>query len=409
MHLHGSGVAAGLVAGWGSERRRAASGDRIDNRHKLGFQLWRLTRNAPVDGFEWLATASLTSPNLHLAPSLPSSASLRLALSTSPFRGLGHPNGVGSTDPHPDPTPVAATAPVKASATQSLFCGNFAGFLAITIAAGVEDSPCSHYGNVCAGGGSVPAEDGWRYESRFQVPPYPLAFTPHNATIFYYFNVISAGQFVPQLTLGNGSPCPGYICASLPHHALELQCMGSAMALAPQVTTAVDATRLLPTLSNGSYMQSQYYFNKPPAVGAQAAPTKRHGMDGGCFVVAGDLIPVNPGDDITTSFHIEDGTWHASISCATRASIIQVPHPYMDPSLSWSDHKTVVLGTCMEVDDLINREYSPPSCPPITVTVSAPSGTQNGWAHSWHLTEDPTCPFGPKSSTATEHHNASTQ
>ena len=42
------------------------------------------------------------------------------------------------------------------------------------------------------------------------------AFTPHNATIFYYFNLMSLGQFVPQLTLGNGlcngTGAPGFTC-----------------------------------------------------------------------------------------------------------------------------------------------------------------------------------------------------
>eukprot|EP00662_Eupelagonemidae_sp_cell21_P021054 gene21054-55236_t len=80
----------------------------------------------------------------------------------------------------------------------------------------------------------------------------------------------------------------------------------------------------------------------------------------------------------------------------------------MDPTLSWADHTTVGLGTCMEVDDLSSSLY-PPSCPPLTVTTTAPAGTSGGWAHPWALTEDPTCPFGPNASTATETHNDTVQ
>ena len=43
---------------------------------------------------------------------------------------------------------------------------------------------CSHFGNVCAGGASAPAAPGWTYASSFEAPPYPVNFTPDNATIF---------------------------------------------------------------------------------------------------------------------------------------------------------------------------------------------------------------------------------
>ena len=36
---------------------------------------------------------------------------------------------------------------------------------------------------------------------------------------------------------------------------------------------------------------------------------------------------------------------------------------------------------------------------PITVTVTAPEGTEDGWQQPWHITEDPTCVFGPSAST----------
>ena len=52
--------------------------------------------------------------------------------------------------------------------------------------------------NVCAGGAQAPAGPGWKYEtqSKFEAPPYPPSFTPDKATIFYYFNLLSVGQFV---------------------------------------------------------------------------------------------------------------------------------------------------------------------------------------------------------------------
>jgi hypothetical protein len=74
----------------------------------------------------------------------------------------------------------------------------------------------------------------------------------------------------------------------------------------------------------------------------------------------------------------------------------QVPHEYMDKNQTWGE--TIGLGTCMEVDNLMSRGYYPPSCPPITVTVTAPAGTPTGWQKPWHITEDPTCVFGPSAS-----------
>lgn len=109
-----------------------------------------------------------------------------------------------------------------------------------------------------------------------------------------------------------------------------------------------------------------------------------------CHVIAGPLIPVEPGQLITTSFHIDAAMiWHASISNGEGSvSSIEVEHEYMEKNLTWG--KTIGLGTCMEVDNLMSRGYYPPSCPPITVTVTAPEGTPEGWQQPWKITEDPT-------------------
>ena len=80
------------------------------------------------------------------------------------------------------------------------------------------ETDCSHFGNVCAGSASAPAAVGWKYESSFEAPPLPPDFTSENATIFYYFNLLASGQFVPQLTLGdglcNGTGPPGFTCSN---------------------------------------------------------------------------------------------------------------------------------------------------------------------------------------------------
>ena len=53
--------------------------------------------------------------------------------------------------------------------------------------------------------------------------------------------------------------------------------------------------------------------------------------------------------------------WHASIAAAGKVSAIKVTSPYMERNTSWPE--TVGLGTCMEVDNLMNRDYCAPPCP----------------------------------------------
>jgi hypothetical protein len=244
---------------------------------------------------------------------------------------------------------------------------------------------CSHFGNVCAGGVSAPAGVGWKYESSFAAPPLPPDFTSENATIFYYFNLLTKGQFVPQLTLGdglcNGTGPPAFTCSDCDPN---------------------------PKTSKQWYMQAQYFWegHDPDGVGAGRRTTQRQCLNrrggGGaerCHVIAGPLIPVEPGQLITTSFAIDAAaTWHASISTPDgKVSKIQVEREYMEKNQTWP--KTVGLGTCMEVDNLMRRGYYPETCPEITVTVTAPAGTAGGWQEPWGITEDPTCAFGPTAST----------
>mmetsp|Transcript_26305 Transcript_26305/g.43656 ORF Transcript_26305/g.43656 Transcript_26305/m.43656 type:complete len:332 (+) Transcript_26305:50-1045(+) len=254
------------------------------------------------------------------------------------------------------------------------------------------ETDCSHFGNVCAGGARVPAGPGWKYASSFEAPPYPPDFTPHNATIFYYFNLLSKGQFVPQLILGNGlcngTGPPHYTCSSCD----------------PSPATSVQW-----------YMQAQYFWtgHDPDSMQQHRCPLNRRSRSfeqtaGTCHVIAGPLIPVHPGELVTTTFTI-DGThtWHASIATPDgKQSSIKVPYEYMEHYQMWP--KSVGLGTCMEVDDLMSRRYYPPHCPEITVTITAPPGTADGWQQPWHITEDPTCKFGPSASTVASSQSALT-
>ena len=127
--------------------------------------------------------------------------------------------------------------------------------------------------------------------------------------------------------------------------------------------------------------------------GSGAASGRRAGFDK-CHVVAGDLIPAHPGDEITTTFEIDAASvWHASTHAGEAVSQIEVPYPYEETNQTWPE--TVGLGTCLEVDNLMDQGY----CPPITVTVTAPAGTEDGWQQPWKITEDPTYVFGPSAST----------
>jgi hypothetical protein len=205
------------------------------------------------------------------------------------------------------------------------------------------ETDCSHFGNVCAGGASAPVGAGWTYESQFEAPDYPPDFTSENATIFYCeyilccrhmpvcpylpvavslavpladFNLLARGQFVPQLTLGdglcNGTGPPRFDCAPCDPN---------------------------PKTSKQWYMQAQYFWEghdpggtsstlASPHLGRRGARRHHPSSGGGCHVIAGPLIPVHPGEVITTSFHIDkDRIWHASISNGAKSSAIEVPRP----------------------------------------------------------------------------------
>jgi hypothetical protein len=57
----------------------------------------------------------------------------------------------------------------------------------------------------------------------------------------------------------------------------------------------------------------------------------------------------------------ENSVWHASISTGSKISAIEVPYEYMERNQTWG--KTIGLGTCMEVDNLMSRDYYPKNCP----------------------------------------------
>merc|ERR1712118_542229 len=98
------------------------------------------------------------------------------------------------------------------------------------------------------------------------------------------------------------------------------------------------------------------------------------GIEGGCYVIAGDLIPVAPGELIKTKFYLDTteattGIWHASISSASGAtSHVEVPFPFMQHDQRW-----------------VNRNYYPSSCSAVKVTVTAPAGTSSGWQQKWRI------------------------
>ena len=89
----------------------------------------------------------------------------------------------------------------------------------------MHTTPCANKTRnptVCFGGPhgylEVPTGEGWRYSSTFRAPELPPEFNIHSSTIFYYFNLLAQGQFVPQLTLGQGGLCgssgpPNYTCS----------------------------------------------------------------------------------------------------------------------------------------------------------------------------------------------------
>ena len=154
---------------------------------------------------------------------------------------------------------------------------------------------------------------------------------------------LARGQFVPQLTLGdglcNGTGAPLYDCAPCDPN---------------------------PKTSKQWYMQAQYFWEGHDPSELDVTTPRflgRRGADADmCHVIAGPLIPIEPGQMITTKFSMdEDAVWHASISTGAKISAIKVPYEFMERNQTWG--KTVGLGTCMEVDNLMNRDYYPPDCP----------------------------------------------
>jgi hypothetical protein len=164
---------------------------------------------------------------------------------------------------------------------------------------------------------------------------------------------LSQGQFVPQLTLGdglcNGTGSPLYNCAPCDPN---------------------------PKTHKQWYMQAQYFWEghdpssspfelditTPRFLGLRGRRAGAHADVNMCHVIAGPLIPIEPGQMITTEFSMdEESVWHASISTGSQSSAIEVPYEYMERNQTWG--KTIGLGTCMEVDNLMGRDYYPPTCP----------------------------------------------
>ena len=138
-------------------------------------------------------------------------------------------------------------------------------------------------------------------------------------------------------------------------------------------------------------MQAQYFWegHDPSSPAVDAATTERditvprflglrgrraaaHANANMCHVIAGPLIPIEPGETVTTQFTMdEDSVWHASISTGSKISAIEVPYEYMERNQTWG--KTIGLGTCMEVDNLMGRDYYPPTCPVRTSVAPQPT------------------------------------
>ena len=123
---------------------------------------------------------------------------------------------------------------------------------------------------------------------------------------------LARGQFVPQLTLGNGlcngTGAPLYDCAPCDPN---------------------------PKTSKQWYMQAQYFWEGHDPSELDVTTPRflgRRGADADmCHVIAGPLIPIEPGQMITTKFSMdEDAVWHASISTGAKISAIKVPYEFME-------------------------------------------------------------------------------
>lgn len=196
-------------------------------------------------------------------------------------------------------------------------------------------------------------------------------------------------QFVPQLMLGNsfanGTGPPEYYPAP----------------------SALNPLR-------SWYVQAQYFFKLRCQYEARG--------------VFGEMVPVTPGDTVTTRFRLDGADppgWRLTIeaaapgcadaSCA-RVSAVDVPHPFMNRSLSWADapFSTTEPGACWEVYGMEKpTDYPPFMTYNITTTVDdadaaaddAKGGRGQGakpppfFGDKWVLTETPTCKQAPPTHT----------
>jgi hypothetical protein len=155
------------------------------------------------------------------------------------------------------------------------------------------------------------------------------------------------------------------------------------------------------------YIQAQYFF------------ALKCNDGGNVNVHFGEMVPVNEGDTITTSFRYVDATgssavqargkgsdagggWQLTISATApasgskpRASRVTVPHPFMNSSLSWlqAPFNSTRLGACWEVYGMNKLSDYPSGMSYAIDTVSAKPAD---YFKDWRMTETASCKFSPK-------------
>ena len=100
---------------------------------------------------------------------------------------------------------------------------------------------------------------------------------------------------------------------------------------------------------------TEHDITVPRFLGLRGKRAAAHANANMCHVIAGPLIPIEPGEIVTTRFTMdEDSVWHASISTGSKISAIEVPGcitccSVPSQSVKWHNPCTYLLVACIHL------------------------------------------------------------
>jgi len=251
-----------------------------------------------------------------------------------------------------------------------------------------------HAGALCAGPGRmypIGQQPGVKFYSQFTVPPLPEDFSIVDTTYYDYFNIFwranpvggLMNQFVPQLMLGNALANS----TNFPHYDpiwIELD------------QWHIGAQYFMGLCVPNASFPDGFDCNRDQPFVAKAA--------------TGDLIKVNPGEVVETSFellHVRNRVeWELRIGVmgTGRFSVVLADTPFMglvNSTKSWMEdtYAEVYVGSCLENYGMESPRNYPKTWEILIEVLGHDSNKANvSMWNQWHMDHDRDCLWQPRSS-----------